>query len=127
MRKLLVLVALVLAARRPGGDPLTSLHIAVWPQGAEGAPHTLDASLRARAGDAPASRAAPASGSLGSRAVRADAERHGLHDDLRRPADGARHGHVPRPQVWPTFNRAQRLRGRPLEPGRLPPALTRPP
>jgi hypothetical protein len=40
MRKLLVLVALVLAAPASAVGGGTSLHVAVWPQGAEGAPHT---------------------------------------------------------------------------------------
>jgi hypothetical protein len=40
MRKLLVLVALVVVAPASAAAGGTSLHIAVWPQGAEGAPHT---------------------------------------------------------------------------------------
>jgi Subtilisin inhibitor-like len=40
MRKLLVLAALVVVAPASAAAGGTSLHIAVWPQGAEGAPHT---------------------------------------------------------------------------------------
>jgi hypothetical protein len=40
MRKLLALVALLCAAPASAAGGGTSLRIAVWPQGAEGAPHT---------------------------------------------------------------------------------------